>query len=307
MKLLKTIGLYVLVLAMLVTMTACGTKDGGETTTAAPTTTLAGEATTIPATTTTAASGTTQAGDTTAAPTTADGITTGGATTESTTTTQPGATTGETTVPPTTVPVTTVPTTAAPTTAAPTTAAPATTAAPSDGRVTYSTSLGAISNKADITNVGPPVETQYLLPQVYSGTVTINFDMKSTSASPDAMVGFVASPVVSYFKYYTHMSIQVAMGSTFKIINGADWVAGPAVAQGTTYKITITANMDAHTFNVSINGTAVGAGNFAFRTRGQNPVDTFVKDASDLAMVVVAGASDNMIQMSNLAITDNTP
>lgn len=306
MKLLKTIGLYALVLAMVITMTACGTNNGGETTTAPATTQGSGTTaapTTVPATATVAP--TTQAGDTTAAPTTADGTTT------EPTTTQPGTITeSTTTVPVTTVPATTTPaaTTAAPTTA-PTTAAPTTAASTVPGaseRAAYSASLDPVSNKADIVNVGPPLDAQYMLPEVYSGTVTIDFDMKSTNPNPDAMVGFVAAPVVSFFKYYTHMSIQVSMGANFRLINGLDFFTGPAVVEGQTYKIHIVADMNAHTYDISIDGAVVGT-DFTFRTRGQNPVIETVRDASDLAMVVVTGGTANMIQMSNLVIKDNTP
>jgi hypothetical protein len=149
-----------------------------------------------------------------------------------------------------------------------------------------------------------------MLPEIYTGIVTIRFDMKSLVAEPDAMVGFVASEAVSTFRHYENMSIQVAMGSTFKVINGGVWANGPAVAMGTTYHVRIVADLNAFTYDVFINDAAVGAGDFTFRWRNYADAasqDPAVLNATNLSMVVVAGDQADMIQMSNLVITDNTP
>lgn len=331
MKLLKNLVIWLALFAVAASMTACGTL-GGETTAPISTATKTESA----------------AGTTTAAPTTPGATTSGPASTSTAPdTTQSGATTTTvyetscetpaTTAPTTgengeTAPITAAPTTAAPTTAAPTTAAPTTaapttaaptTAAPStaaptteaggESRLTYSSSFEPVYTIADLTEIGPPISRQFLLPEVYTGHVTINFDMTSPGRSHDWMVGFVSEPMIPEFRYYTHMSIQVAMNSfNIQAINGGDFTRFGTLKLGVTYHVRIEADMDAHTYTAYITepGVAeamIGDGSFAFRTRGQNPVDTRVSEASTIAMIVVAGAKDNQGYMENFTITDDTP
>lgn len=322
-RLLRTIGIWLMILSIAAATTACKPSGGGETTSPSTTSSAAGEATTPLVTAEPATSaGTTAApangGETTAAPGTTTAETTSGAATETTganaSTAVPAtavATTGATATTSTGAGTTSVPPTTGATTAP--TSAPTTTAAGQDGRVTYSTSFEPVYTIADITEVGPPISRQFLLPEIYTGNVTINFDMTTPGRSHDWMVGFVSEAMVSEFKYYTQMSIQVAMNSfNIQAINGNDFVRFDTLVLGAKYHVRIEANMNAHTYNAYITapGAAeamVGAGNFAFRTKGQNPVDTRVSQADNIAMMVVGGAKDNQGFMENFTITDDTP
>lgn len=187
-------------------------------------------------------------------------------------------------------------------------------------RKQYTQALGKVYNLADTSGVGPPEATSYMLPQKYTGQVTIKFDMTAAVASPDASVSFIDSDVVPLYRrsdnshYYSHHSIMVAMAGTFRAIDGLNWATGPAFTQGTTYHVRIEANMVDHTYKayVSAEGMAeVQIGEtLAFRTRSQvpeDPANEIVPVADDIAMVVVAGAQNNQIYMEKLVITDNTP
>ena len=185
----------------------------------------------------------------------------------------------------------------------------------------YSTLMDPLFNKEDTVNVGPPESASYLLPEKYTGHVTIKFDMTSIVPNPDASVSFMTSPAIPLnhkdtdSHYYSHHSIMLAMSDgRFRAIDGSNWSIGPSFKMNTTYHVRIEANMIDHNYSIFVQedgGAEQQIGStLNFRTRGfvqGDPANEYVQYAEDIAMVVVAGIPLNGIYMENLVVTDDTP
>ena len=174
-------------------------------------------------------------------------------------------------------------------------------------RVSYSSALDPVYPVVDGT-YGPPPEAQYLLPEVYTGNVTIHFDLTANQAAAEIIIGFVDKDIISKFQNYNHMSMIVCLynNNAIRVRNGGGWVdeLAPYVINQ-AYHFRIEANMIAHTYTVfaTVPGEAevkVGAGDFIFRDAYAD-----VRDADDVAMVVVASQPNGFLE--NLVITDDTP
>ena len=168
------------------------------------------------------------------------------------------------------------------------------------GRPRYSPTMDPIVSKADIPNLGPAFENQLRLPDIYTGRVTIEYDMASSGA--EGMVGFVDKDVMPYFQSYNHMSLQIRMtGGAFDVRNGSLFKKDATVtfAADRFYHVKVIANMAAHTYSVWVDGTQIAA-DYEFRTN-----DPIARAADDLAMVVLASGTDRAITIKNLLITDD--
>ena len=55
----------------------------------------------------------------------------------------------------------------------------------------YSEQTEPVKNLADVSGVGPSEDTSYMLDKIYSGNITINFDMMALDPTVDANVGFM--------------------------------------------------------------------------------------------------------------------
>ena len=188
-------------------------------------------------------------------------------------------------------------------------------------RKTYADASKPIRNLEDVFEVGPPEDTSYMLSELYTGNITIKFDVKPIAATQDSNVSFVCSQVEPLYRttdkahYYSHHSIMVALsGGNFRAISGNDWVYGPKYSQNTVFHVRIEADMNMHTYQVFVSSdsmpeTQIGRA-LNFRTRGfvpDDPANEFTAVAENLAMVVVGGSKANQIEFDNLVITDDTP
>lgn len=185
----------------------------------------------------------------------------------------------------------------------------------------YSTSMDPVYNKEDTFNVGPPESSTYRLPEIYTGNVTIEFDMTALDMAVDASVSFMASQVLPLnhkdtdSHYYSHHSIMIAMNEgSLKMINGGVFLKGPEFEMEKVYHIRIEADMIKHNYSVYLTPEggkeSLIALNLSFRTRHAvigDPANPYVKNADDIAAVVVSGVPESAMYMKNLVITDNTP
>ncbi|MDD4493500.1 MAG: hypothetical protein PHV32_04005 [Eubacteriales bacterium] len=185
----------------------------------------------------------------------------------------------------------------------------------------YDSSMDPIYNKEDTTNVGPPESGTYRLPEIYTGKVTIKYDMVAEDPSVDASVSFMTSPVLplnhkdTNSHYYSHHSIMIAFSyGKIKAINGDYFRNWHDFKINTVYHIRIEANMTEHCYSVYVTpdgGIEETLGtNLQFRTRNapfDDPANPYVKNAEDIAAVVVSGVPEAALYMQNLVINDDTP
>ena len=151
-------------------------------------------------------------------------------------------------------------------------------------------------------------DSKYLLPEVYTGNVTMEFDLTADQQLAEVIIGFVDKDIAHWVgTNYTRLSIIVSLYNNDKIRvrNGGVWFDTDwSYTAGVTYHFRIVADMNARTYAVYVTpegGEELTLGTaFGFRTAvaGDPVVD-------DVGMLIVAAQINGYLE--NLVITDDTP